>query len=412
MGQRQFLVNFFALLMARGGGLIISILVGLFLVRALSNSAFGAYSLATTTIGLMGVVADFGFDPIISREIAANRGRNTLVRWVGFLRGGLALLLTIVGCLLAQVTPILGRADLLLIGGVGLVPRGLMRTIAAVLIGRGLANRAAQLEGITTAASSCLAFLFVILAEVYQFSGERAAVVGLSLGSLIGAVFSLRHWETLKSLPEGPTAWRVYLRGAATFTLIGLVGVLFQAMDVYLVAAWYRLPTNAVDNVALYAAPFRVLNLLLVLPTVWGTIALPRYSQLALQPAAMIRQLRQDVLRWLVIGGLVCGGCTIFAEPITTLALGPSYQPSVPLLQILCWMVLFASLSAPAVAYLTAVNQQRLILMSVLVGILILVVINLVLFGTGLAGVAAAKVLSMALMAGAYWLAIRRHKTW
>ncbi|GAB4550991.1 MAG: hypothetical protein OHK0023_17570 [Anaerolineae bacterium] len=412
MSQRRFLLNFLTLLLVRSGGLIISIMVGLFLVRFLSASAFGAYSLATTTIGLMGVVADFGFDPILSREIAAHRAGSSFVRRISFFRIGLGLVLTILFSLLAQVTPIFGRAELLLIGGISLLPRSFMRTMAAALTGHGSAHRAAQLEGITILANSCLMVILVIWAKAYHLEGDFAAMVGLSLGNLIGALYALGHWAGIKSLTKTSTAWSASLRGAAAFTLIGLAGALFQALDLYLIAVWYRLPSGAVDAVALYAAPFRVLNLLLVLPTVWGTIALPRYSQLLAHQSVLKRQLYKDTLRWLVGGVLVCALCVVLAEPITTIALGSTYVQSVPLLQVLCWMMLFASLSAPAVAYLTTANRQGLILMSVLAGNLILLTANWVLLGKGLIGVALVKVLSMAVMAGLYWLAIWRNTTW
>src|ERR1700687_4006729 len=111
--RQRLLMDFVVLLFSRGAGQLITIGVGLLLVRVMADSDFGAYSLATTTIGLIGVIADFGLDVILTREIAADPQQTT-----SLLRRSIALRLAIgigvgigaAGLAFISTTP--GRFDL------------------------------------------------------------------------------------------------------------------------------------------------------------------------------------------------------------------------------------------------------------------------------------------------------------
>jgi O-antigen/teichoic acid export membrane protein len=234
------------------------------LVHWLDDSIFGAYSLATTTIGLAGILVDLGLDTILIRETASNAAHGSaLIKQANQLRnasGGLVL----VGLgILSTVSTLLGRSDLLLVGAVGLLPRAWMRSQIAVLIGNGYTRRAAWIDGLEALAVSAFTLLFVLIR--LGADGASAAVWGLFAGNLFGWLLSLLISLNLRRTLFEPASSRAVvlshhtfalLAATAPFLLINLAGTLFQSLDLYMVKQFHWQATIP-DALALYAAPVR-----------------------------------------------------------------------------------------------------------------------------------------------------------
>jgi O-antigen/teichoic acid export membrane protein len=415
--RSQFALDFLALLSSRSAAQVLTLAVGLLLVRAMAGPVFGAYSLATTSVSLAGVIADFGFDIILTREIAADREfAAVLTRNASLLRLILALLTTIGLTTLALLTPNVGRPDLLLIGGLSLAPRGVMRTVTAALTGLGRVRQTAWIEGIAAVASSLATVALVV--PGFAILGDRAAAAlwGLFVGSLVGLLAALRltRFDETAS-PNQAVSWGWLLYAALPFMIINLAGAAFQSLDIYVVKTFYW-QASTPDAVALYAAPFRILNVLLLVPTAWGVVALPRYVGYVRRPEVAWRALRRDLGIGLFMGLGLSAGCTLLAQPLTLIVLGPGYAPAAPILAVVCWMALPVCVSAPYIALLTATGRQTRIAGSVIVAGLLALVVNVLLAGTSrsvvdnLLVVAAVKVASMVVLLIFYALSLPRSR--
>jgi O-antigen/teichoic acid export membrane protein len=205
--------------------------------------------------------------------------------------------------------------------------------------------------------------------------------------------------------------WQL-IQAAIPFVIVNLAGTAFQSLDIYIVKAFYWQPGTP-DAVALYAAPFRILNLLLLVPTAWGIVALPRYVTYAKQPDLQTRAFRRDVRISLVMGFALSAGTTVFSRPLTLLALGQSYAASAPILALLAWMTLPVCLSAPAIAVLTVAHRQSWIAICVVIAGIGAIVANNIIVShdnfviDNLMKVAIVKVISMLFLLGLYWTALR-----
>jgi len=394
--------DFLALLFSRAAAQLASLAAGLLLVRVLIPAEFGAYSLATTTLGLIGVLADFGLDPALTREWAAGRGGTELLQAAIRLRAALGLSLTACVVPLAAVWPALGRPELLLIGALSLPLRGAWRAYAAALTGTGKARPAARIEGIGAVVSAGCTVPFALI------GGAVGAVSALPVGAFCGLIVAVRAWGRCGPHPAGAeVTGRALIGMGAAFAALSMAGAAFQSADLYMVGLF----TADAAAVGLYAAPFRVLNALLLLPTAWGVVALPRYVA-----DAGASRLRRDVVQWAAAGFLLSAGVSTLSGPITAAALGAEYAAAAPILAVLCWMTLPVCLSAPLIAALTAAGRQTAILLCVLGAGVGAIAANLMVgsAGGGLIGIAAVKVGGMvvltALYAVAYGVVIRRWK--
>lgn len=404
---------------------VASVAAGLALVRLLPAAAFGAYSLATTTLGLAGIIADVGLDAILTREIATHPSATAhLLRQAALIRVSVSLLVVALLVLVATVTSGIGTADLLLIGGFSLVPRGLARTVAAALTGLGRVRDAARIEAVSGVSSAGLSIALVSIILLSAQGGDdwgrtaAAAISALVIGNTLG--LAAAWWwrpRPADAATTPPPPLSALLMAGLPFVLVGLAGAAFQALDIYAVN-YVHWTGGTPDALALYAAPFRILNVLLLVPTAWGVAALPRYALLMKDdPAALRARLRRDVGQSAGIGIALSVGCTLFAAPLTQIGLGAAYAPAAPILALVGWMSLPVCLSAPAIALLTAANRQQRIVVSVLITAALSLGANVAwgwLAAAGqldtvprLLGVAAIKVALMSALLGLYWLSAR-----
>ena len=242
--RSRFFLDFLALLSSRSLAQGMTILIGLLLVRLMPDLVFGAYSLATTSIGLAGIVADFGLDVILPREIAANRQQTgVLVQKAIWLRLAFAVATTLALTGIALLTPTAGRPDLLLLGGLSLIPRGVMRTVTAALTGLGRVREAALIEGIGAVGASAMTIILVVAR--FGWLGDQAvgAIWGLALGNLIGMIAALVIGKIDGiGMPNGTMGWRQLGMLAAPLMIVGLAGTAFQSLDIYVVKAFYWRP--------------------------------------------------------------------------------------------------------------------------------------------------------------------------
>jgi O-antigen/teichoic acid export membrane protein len=292
-----------------------------------------------------------------------------------------------------------------------------MRSQIAVLIGNGYTRRAAWIDGLGALAVSAFTLLFVLIR--LGADGASAAVWGLFAGNLFGWLLSLLISLNLRRTLFEPASSRAVvlshhtfalLAATAPFLLINLAGTLFQSLDLYMVKQFHW-QAAIPDALALYAAPFRILNVLLLVPTTWGTVALGRYVRTT-DPTARQRMFRQDLGLLTAIGFVLSILCTVGADPLTRLGLGERYAASAHILALVGWMTLPVCASAPVIALLTA-RQHQLRIAACVIGAGGLSLILNVGWATlsadsstvdGLLGVAAIKVAVMTALFICYWL--------
>jgi O-antigen/teichoic acid export membrane protein len=113
-----------------------------------------------------------------------------------------------------------------------------------------------------------------------------------------------------------------------------------------------------------YAAAIKVLSLLVLVPGMLMSAALPGVASSVADPQAL-RALAIRLLHWLAAVGLpACAAAAVFADPLVRVAFGPGYGAAVPLVRIL-------SLAA-AVALLTNLLGTLLIARSIVRPLLLL----------------------------------------
>ena len=140
------------------------------------------------------------------------------------------------------------------------------------------------------------------------------------------AIAALRARRLGSSRARGPVM--AFLRRALPLGLVSIMSSVYFTVDLVLLG-WLV----SGSELGSYAAATKVLSLLVVVPGMLMSAALPAVASSVPDPQAL-RALAIRLLHWLAAVGLpVCVGAAIFARPLVRVAFGPGYGAAVPLVQ-------------------------------------------------------------------------------
>ncbi len=399
MRRSRFWWDFSTLLASYGAGEVLAAIGGLVIVRLLAPEDYARYVLAVTAVGLAGVAVHFGMNPILTREVSRQPERAPM-----FLTHGVVFRLVCAAIVYplaytaTQLWPAAGDPNLILIASLAFFPATVKETVIALLNGLNRISVNAALN-ITTQLIETALVIGALLAFRQPGPILAAGVIASLAGALLYVWASRRVVRpAMHVLPELAGKLGVL---ALPLMLMSLASSAFQSLDVYVVS--FFLGQAAVG---VYGAAMRLLGLLLMIPTAWSIVALPRFSRAADNSEATWRLLRQALL---TVGiGSVCLAAlvTTLAHPLTTWVLGERYGPAAGVLGVLVWVLALAGLSAPLTTLLTAHNRQGAVAVAVAVSGILALAANVLLAGRlGVTGIALVKVAAMIFLFGACgWL--------
>lgn len=394
-----FVRDFVALLGSIGAGEILVAIAGLLLVRNLTTEDYARYVLAVTVVGLAGVFVHFGMNPILTREVSRRPQRaSALLTHAVLFRLACAGGVYLLAYATVRLWPAAGDTGLFLIAGLALFPAAFSETASALFNGLDRIPASAAIMFLTRLLEAGL-----ILGALFAFRQPGPILAGSVVARLAGALLSL--WAIHRLIqPSNKLSlqiWRNLGVMALPLMLMSLASSVFQSLDIYVIS--FFLGQTAVG---LYGAAMRVLGLLLLIPTGWSVVALPRFSRAISDPQATFALLSQAFLT-IGLGSVVLAGLGVgIARPLTIWVLGDRYIAAVPVLQVLMGIFALAGLSAPLTTLLTAHDRQGAMAMVVAVGGVLALVVNVLIAGRlGITGVAWVKVAAMVFVVVAYgWL--------
>lgn len=347
----------------------------LLLARVLGPRAYGIYSLGLSTAGLCAFVTLFGITPEtlgkFVPESSATGGPGSvrlLLRKLLAVRGYAVLGAVVVGYVLSRLP--FGQSHLqFLEGAVGCVLLVFaVRSFYDLLVGFSGALLelrhvvAAKILAGVTAPIVFLAFLITKHASV------RDALIATAIGYLLGVAILFVPWlRPHDGLPPSYKQGAVPLRrilefGFFAWTVNFFIFVLSDNTDVLLVG-WVL--GNA-TSVGYYAVGAKIVFRLVTLVLGWvPLIALASMSQAHIEGGAekmaAVMQAQWKLSMLSLVGPLALLYC--FAGPIVSVLFSPSYLPSVRVVRILCFLMIFSATCGFDLhsGVLYVLNRERLV---------------------------------------------------
>lgn len=295
--------------------------------RAVDTRSFGQLSSALAAMFIAAAVSDFGFSLVLGRRLASEPGRE-----------GSLLRATLQVQLAWTVLPAAGLIALAVLSGVTST-RGLAILVVtpAVLVGATAGSRQVFLARFRTGRLAAID----LTTGVAQFVGTVAVVLGG--GGAVGVAAVIAVTATVNALAVAVEARRMVDRGrparsdrreviGAAFPLgvASVLSTLYFSVDLVLLGLLV-----SEEQLGEYAAACKVLSLLVVLPGLLMSAALPALA--ASRAAGCEDVLAARLFHWLAVAGLpLCVGAAVFARPLVDIVFGPGYAGAVPLVRILC----------------------------------------------------------------------------
>ena len=327
----------------------LAVVLTLYLVRALSPSGYGTYTLALAIGALVALPMDFGISSSAGRFIAERRGdRQAIAAYIAD-----ALRLKVAICAALGLTLFLaagGIADLYgtpnltwpLRGvALALVGGSLTQLFAAALIAQGRLP-----VGVLMMLSQSVGFLVASVVLISLGAGATGAAFGRATGYALGVVTG----AVLIARLFGRSALAIRTTRGHTRQIAAYAGALALVEGAYLTET----------SVGLFQAPFGLTVFMHYPAGVVATTIAPRVAR-HLKSGSDVRSFRR-ALRYLIVGyGLLLAPLIVWAGPIVDLLLGSDYGESANVLRAFAPYVFLAAVGAllsPAANYLGQARKR------------------------------------------------------
>ncbi len=340
-------------------GIILGIITIALLTRYLGTAGFGTYATALAWLQFFGILVDFGLYLVLLSELGKTDETIKQEKIAGnimalrLLSAGLILLLSLG---LAWLMPYTTLTKLTITFLAGSFFCQLINQVLTGIFQKHLAmTRGAGVE----IASKLFTLLFILLA-IWQHWGLLLIALLITLANIIGTAFI---WQLskkyIKLQPQFDLAYQKKIITLAwPLALATIFNLFYFKTDTIILSIFHP-----AEVVGLYAAPYRILEVLISLPPIFLGLLLPQLTKFyQSNKESFVQQIKiaLDIFHAFLIP-LVVGGI-ILAKPLITLLAGSTFSQADYLLQILLLATAFIFYTQLFTYIIVAIGQQKNIL--------------------------------------------------
>jgi len=320
----------------------IAAVYGIVLARYLGVTGFGLLSTAIAFTTVFAPFTSLGLSTLATREVA--RDKSLASKYLGNLIIIEIALASGTFCLIALVAYVLRyppeTITLIYILALSVVCGG----FTAIFYSLFQAFERMQYQSlglILSTGATCVVVIWGITAGL----GVVWFAFAYFVGSLAVTIYSLIVYSTKFSQPHieiDLKFWKRILPEALPFALSGLFTTIYFYIDSVLLSVM-----KGADAVGWYNAPYRLIMVLLFVPTVISTAVFPAMSRFHATANDSFRLIYKRYFKYMAIVSVPLGiGTTLLASQIITFIFGVPYENSAIALQILIWATVFIFLTA------------------------------------------------------------------
>jgi O-antigen/teichoic acid export membrane protein len=386
---------------------ILSFGFSVFIIRTLGAQEFGQYSAVAAFGTIFLFIADLGLSTFMVRQVArlrdAPNGTEDIKKLFGnilILRMLLSVLASV--CLLSAAW--ITARPLVMIGAIGLNTLGIMMyaaqgTFDMVLSGYERLDLSARAKLFYQ-----IAFIVLGALALWRGTGYYGLIIA-NLGCI--ALYTFICWRWVRQLgihPGRPSlkSWLPLLRISLPFAIISFALGLSYKFDSVLLNIF-----RSDSETGYYNAAYNLIFSAVLVSNVINTALYPSLTRQVTIHPARFAPIVERVLRYLVtIAMPITFGIWAVADPLVTLLYTQNYQPAIPAMQTIIWVVPFMYLSEFLGYVVLITGREKIAARSVLISTGFNVLVNLwVVPHFGYLGSAVMTVLTEMVLVGQYiWL--------
>lgn len=348
-----------------------SLVVIAYLTRYLGVSGYGDYATIFAYLGLFNVFVDLGLFVTTVREIAKDpAGERRLLSHILGLR---MLMGVVVFGLAYALTFALPYSPLVRLGVlIGAVSHWFMN-LTQVPLSLFQARLTMHKPAIADVAGRFV-LLGLVLYFISQGFGLLHMVVAVSAGSLIVFLMNLMMVnQTVRVLPTVHLGtWKRMLMASTPMGIVVILATIYFRIDVVMLSLM-----KGSFEVGVYSAPYKILEVLLAVPTIFMSSVLPVITKALIDNFQTAQTIFRKSFDFLAVAAwpFVVGGI-LLATPLMVWVAGPSFNISGPVLAILIISMIATFLNVVMVYSLVAAEQQNRLLVPYVIAVVFNVVTN------------------------------------
>jgi O-antigen/teichoic acid export membrane protein len=339
---------------------IITNLIGLVVVgimtRSLGPAGYGAYSTIFAYLFIFSIIADMGLGTLLTRDIAQNENNEADIASRYFtLRFLLALLAFVLASTIVWLVP---QYDSTIRWGV-VVGGGYMvfSALVQILISLFQKHMRIYLVSIADVISRLVQLAVIVIFLQMYHTSVSAFVCATVIGEVahFAAVWIFSRSLTRVRFAYSGEKFASMLKTAFPVAVSLLFVILYFKMDTVMLSLM-----RPGQDVGVYAAAYKVLEILIFVPSMLAGLVMPLLSREAINPGDGFRAVMRasfDALSAMALPATAI--LIILAVPIVSIVGGPGFGAAVPLLQILAIAVLFIFFGNLGGNALVALNLQN-----------------------------------------------------
>lgn len=349
-----------------------SVLVIVYLTRYLGVSGYGDYATIFAYLGIFSVFVDLGIFVTSVREIAKNPAQErTIIGNVLGLRLVVGMTVFAVACLVAFLTPYssLIRAGILL-GSISQLFLVLNQAPVSLFQARLIMHRAAISDVLGRLAMLGLVWWFISL-----HLGFLPIIGAVAISSLVTFLVSMGLALSVNAIwPQFDLkVWRRIFWSALPMGIVIILGTVYFRIDMVMLS----LMRGSFD-VGVYGAPYKVLEVLLAIPSIFMSSVLPVITRALDESKTHALGIFRRAFDFMGLLALpLITGTVLLATPIMILIAGPEFVLSGPVLMILIFALGGSFLNSVMIYTMVAAGAQRRLLTPYIIAVIFNVTANL-----------------------------------
>ncbi len=385
---------------------IIRAVLIIYSARILGTEGYGVISYALSLAAFFGIFTDIGLSSLLTRESAKNPEKLSAYLSTTFFLKIVMLAITVAVMLFASpyFTTIAAARALVPIMAL-LLTFDTLRTFGfSITRAQSKMEWEAGLSFATDIFITVLGLLALVIAPHPQ-NLAYAYTVGTGLGFIL-VFFVLRHEFRGLFSNFDKTLLKPIITKAWPFAIMGLLGGFMINTDTIIIGIF-----RSANELGLYAAAQRPIQLLYLFPALFATSLFPIASKLVNEEnhAAVKRVIEKSVTAILAIALPITVGGIIIGQPLVNLLFGAEYQGATLTFQLLLITLLLVFPGTVIGNFIFTYDKQKVFIISTGIGATMNVVLDLLLIPHyGIAGSAVATIISQIFVNGINWRYLKR----
>ncbi len=395
-GFRRYLTNTGWMVFGNIFSLILSFLVGAWVIRYLGPEEYGILSYVLAFVGIFAFIASLGITSILQRELVNHPEKRDSILGTAFILrlggGALAFLISVFIIFLLESSTLIKL--LVLIQAFSLIFYS-SEVITLFFASRVESKKSVQASILSGTISSLLKVILILSGAGIIWMMVVFVLDGFWLSVFLFLAYKrsglkIRDWRFNKPLAKSilSSSWLLALTSASVLIYMRIDQVMIKRMI-------------DAEAVGLYASSVKIFEFTYIIPSLITFSLFPAIlNALKVSYTAYRRRLRHMVALLLILSILVAGTITILSKPIILILFGPDYLESLNVLRIGVWSLVAVSLSYLVDKSLVAENRIKFYFTITLLGAIVNVVLNYLLIPIyGINGAAVSTIISYSLVA-------------